>query len=199
VHNVFSKYIKEEKYYLSVLNNYNNNYNKWLYNYKLISIKLCDLANNIENRKKIINFIKNNFIKNNNNNISINKVLNIFYSSYIFENKTGNEILEIKDDITNPYYWITRWKDYECNRLLQLRPNKPNLNYYDKLKNIPSKLINCLELVPFWFKINKNMTLYVIHISIIKHNTNNKYFYNNYLPIRSITPNGIPYVKIKHL
>jgi len=192
IHNEFKKYIKDEKYYINILNNYKKSYNEWLYNYKNITRKLVDLANDKESREKIIDYIKNN------NNNNYNKVLDIFYSSYTFENIKGNEIKTIKNDETNGYSWIMKWKDYECDKLLHKKPIKPScLKYYDKIKSIPFRLINCLELNLFWLKNNKNMDLYVINITIKKHNSNEKYLYFNKLPIRSTNINGTPYVKFK--
>lgn len=192
VQSIYNKYIKDEKYYLNILNNYNKNYNNWLYNYKLYSRKLADLANNYENRESIINYIKNNV-----STKSELKVLNIFYSSYKFENKNANEITNIKNDKYNPYYWITRWKDDICSQLMKEKPFKPMcLYYYDKMKSIPFRIINCLELIPIWSNRNKNMEVYIIHITTRKHNTNKKYLYKEQIPIRSITSNNIPYVKI---
>jgi len=186
----FIKFLEDEKNYYNILNNYKKKFNDWLNNYHLISRKLSELANDPKYRIKIIEFIINN------STFNSSKLLKIFYSSYKFKDITASEINNYKINKYHPYYWITKWKDYECNNLLFNKPIKPILlNTFDK--NLPFRLINCLKLGLFWKKKNPNINFTVIHINIKSLSTNKIYLYESKIPYRKITCLGIPFVKLK--
>ena len=194
IHPSFIKFIKDEKIYINILNNYRIELNEWFKNHNKISKKIVDYANNLKDRNNIIESIKKHKFKEKYN------LINLFKSSYIFQNENGLEIKRLKDDKNSPYYWITGHKDKLYNDSMRKKPIKPEcLYYYDRIKSIPFRLINCLDLIPYWIKHNKNIKIFVIQIKIKKHDTNEKYFYNNKIPIRSIKNNGPhpePYVKL---
>jgi len=193
-HYKYIQFTKAEKYYSNIIENYKNKYNIWFNSYKLRYRKIHDLANDNKIRAEILIFMK----ENNYNNQYLENIFNSQpgqSSSYIFEKKTCMEIKNIKNNKNNPYYWITKWKDYECDNLLKNKPYKPkSLNTYNKIKSIPFRLINCLELIPYWIKYNKNINLYLIHIEIFNHNSKDIYLYDNEIYIRSLNANNSPFI-----
>ena len=155
-HSKYTEYlIEKDKHHKEHLNN-SNKYNKWKRKYDMVSQKLVDLANNKPTRNKIINYIKK--IDNN------NPVIELLLSNYKLEPKTGIDIEKVKQDPTNVYYWVTKWKDEITVKLQKVKPTfKHNLSF----KNIPiNLLINSSEMIPYWMKYNNDMNLYIIRIKI---------------------------------
>ena len=131
--------------------------------------------------------------ENNYNNEYLENIFNSS-SSYIFLKTNYAEIKNNKNNKNNPYYWITKWKDYECDNLLKNKPIKPkSVNTYNKIKSIPFRLINCLELIPYWIKYNENINLYLIHIEIFN-NSKDIYLYDNEIYVRSLNSNNSPFI-----
>jgi hypothetical protein len=171
LHNINQKYIKyleKKAIYLKELNKYIEEHKIW--RNKLLSIsqtKLVILVNSNPSRKLIINYIKS-IDKN-------NKFINLLESNYIVEKKEHNEIIILKQDINNIYYWITKWKDTIID---EIRKSKPKFNIGFNLHNVPLNLIISVnEMIPYWFHNNKNMNLYLLNIKLKNRNFNNIKFY----------------------
>ena len=85
---------------------------------------------------------------------------------------TNIQIKNIKNDITNVYYWITRFKDDKITFLKLLKPKKPKIESF----NSPSNLISQTEpMIQNWMNHNNNINLYIIkmtfHTKLLKKNT----------------------------
>ena len=110
---------------------------------------------------------------------------------------TNTQIKNIKNDNTNVYYWITRFKDDKITFLKLLKPKKPKIESY----NSPSNLIGQTEpMIQNWMNHNKNMNLYVIkmifHTKILDKNIIVKCKKTNNTPFiyikRELDNNGFP-------
>jgi hypothetical protein len=169
INNKFSEYLIKKEKYMEKYNNYINQLNDW--RDTLLSIsqnKLVNLVNSKNTRNDLIKYIykcdKNN------------KFIELLKTNFKLENKTHDEIMEIKDDINNIYYWVTRWKDTTIEKI---RCKKPTFNCNFNQHNLPLNLITSIsEMTPYWFHNNDNMNLYLIKIKfkII----NNDYIFSHY-------------------
>jgi len=163
INKTYLKYLEEKKIYLKKLNKYIDDHKEW--RKQLLSIsqtKLVNLANSIKYRKLIIEFIKNIDID--------NKFIKLLESDYIIENKEHDEIIILKNDINNIYYWITKWKD---NIIEDIRKSKPKYDINFNYHNVPLNLIiSVSDMIPYWLYNNDNMNLYIINIKIKNKNKN---------------------------
>ena len=140
-------------------------------------LKLCEMINDQETRRIILEFIKektNYSIKNFKNKYSD---LHLYcdvdnYWNFIYKLKSGikfkplksGEIVDIKEDSLNIYYWTTKWKDSKTNFLKLAKPRLPK-------KSIDSDrplflLSQSTKMIPEWIKKNINLNLFVIKITI---------------------------------
>jgi hypothetical protein len=101
--------------------------------------------------------------------------------------------MNVKNDINNIYYWVTRWKDTAKEKI---RCTKPILEYNFNKHNMPMNIIcGISDMIPFWCHNNKNMNLYLIIIKF-KHIDNNMFIHysirNKWLLSKRIIYNGTP-------
>ena len=82
-----------------------------------------------------------------------------------------------KDDITNPSYWVCRWKDETLDNLKLCKPIPSYRSEITPLFN-PLNIITKLScMIPWWMQKNENMKLYVIKITIKKPQDINNIYY----------------------
>ena len=80
---------------------------------------------------------------------------------------THEEICKFKNDITNVYYWLTRFKDGRIQFLKTIKPKRPVLD----TKIYPNCLLSTVEhMIPNWMNNNDNMNLYIIKLSFLPNN-----------------------------
>ena len=168
IHPEIIKYYEDKIIYFQKKKEFNERIINWRFRLYYMTQKLIDLVNNPDSRKLLINYIKN--IKPDSN------VIKLLESNYKLEYKTHQEIKILKDDINNPYYWVTRWKDEMIDII---KADKPIFNYEFTNYNTPINFIlGTSQLIPYWFYNNINMNLYVIHIKFLlpKNNKIIKYY-----------------------
>lgn len=148
----FSKYLKRKKKQMEIIQTYENDIKDWKFKFDLANQKLFKSINNSESRKNLIEFIKSID--------STSPVIDLLGTDYQEEYKDHDTVLVLKEDITSPYYWVTRWKD---TMIKKLRKEKPKS--IKSIPNIPTTLImNIDEMIPWWMHNNESMNLYIIHI-----------------------------------
>lgn len=160
IHYLLAKYYQTKNEYELKEQEFSQELSNWYAQLISYKIKLIDLFNSEPTRTELYQYIQ-----------KINpdsNVLKMIDDGYQLEPKTHEEITIIKDDITNPYYWICQWKDYTIDNF---KLSKPIANYrlditplFNPL-NIITKL-NCM--IPWWMQKNEDMKLYVIKITIKK-------------------------------
>ena len=79
-------------------------------------------------------------------------------------NTTYTEISKIKDDKTNIFYWVIRFKDARISFLKNIKPKCPKLYYNDNTPNF--LLCNIPLMIPTWLERNTSLNLYIIKITI---------------------------------
>ena len=189
IHPKLNEYITDEKEYKRLLYIYNKKMYKWKREKTIWTQPIAALGNNRNTRLLIYNYIKNN-----SNN---KKILKIFSSNILFEDKLYSELMIVKGKQNNPYHWIMECKDYYCLQIDNRKPIKP----YELVKSPfikscanPRHLINNLELIPYWKKYY-DINLVVIKISIKENYNNAKYLYKKIYHERCINEYNEPYIK----
>ena len=172
----FIKYMKEIHKFTNARNDYIEKLNKWKIRFAFINQKLVDLAKNYESRNMIIEYIR----KHN----SESSVIDLLLSGYEVKYANHINIVTMKEDPEDPYFWITRWKD-ETSKII--RSQKPIFTSKFKKQQVPYNLImNCNEMIPYWMENNDNMKLYVIKITTIKPNIKFGKEYRNHFSYYSL-------------
>jgi hypothetical protein len=157
----FTNYLKKKIIFMKKYDDYVKQTIEWRKSVIFLITRLVDLANNMETRNQIIDYIKLHD--------PLNEVINIMQSKdFNIEYKNHDELLQIKDNPSEPYYWITRWKDMIIDKN---RASKPVLTSTFNKHNTPlNLLVSVNEMIPYWISNNTNMNLYVIKINF-KSNT----------------------------
>jgi hypothetical protein len=163
-------------------------FNDWKIRYSFVTRAMATLLNSYESRILIIDYIK-----------SIDPtsdVIRVLESGEIIVSLSKEDIAKVVRDKTNPYYWVSEWKDYMCNKLVEERPTFTHTDFVDM--NIPVNIVcNMSEMIPYWMA-NDNMNLYMVSIKFINTDRNVKWSYfdhstNEYVSCyRTSTPNNGP-------
>lgn len=147
--------IKREEYYLAQ-KQHAENLQKWRVRFSFVNQKLIDIVNNYETRIVLIDYIKKRDPD--------NSVIDLLLTDYKLEYRNHENVSMLKEVITNPYYWVTRWKDEMIAIVRSEKPKPPDFNY----QNTPINLIvGSSEMIPHWTHYNEDMNLYVIQIQIM--------------------------------
>jgi hypothetical protein len=175
IHPNFIHYLKEKEIFKQLYNQFLVEFDAWKIKFDFINKKLSELGNDINSRSMLINYIKSLD--------PFNPVIDLLMTDYQFENKSHIEIAEYKQYNTNPYYWVSRWKDEYKDYIISIRPR---FNSDFMLKNVPYNLILSIHsMIPYWMNNNNNMNLYVIQFNIIsplpKHNISIQFIYYDYI------------------
>lgn len=199
----FISYVEGKEKYLREYQEFVDKTIAWRLRMNFSLNKLVDLANNPVTRAQLIEYIKLND--------PYNPVIKLFESDFVLEYKGHDDIIRIKDDPTEPYHWVTQWKDYVID---SIKADKPILTSTFNMHNTPTNLlVSANEMIPYWLTYNSNMNLYVIQIKFfgsklsIPDNSNstqlipNAYKNFKYLDLnakkwtrcyRTVLPNGDP-------
>lgn len=144
-------------------------------------LKLCDMINDHDTRKSIWSYIKekSNYSKKAfaNKYSHLEKYCDVenywdlmakMNSGCKFNPLKPKEIIDIKDNSLNIYYWTTRWKDSKISTLKLIKPKSPKKTIDP---NYPLFLLSqSTKMIPHWLKSNPKLNLFVIKINInIKH------------------------------
>ena len=173
-------------------NQYHKQKKEWLCKIQKYETKLHNIINNMSTRFELIEYILNHFKNEIPNNIQ--KIIKILLvQQYIYV--PIKQVALLKNDKSNIFYWLTRFKDYKLDKLLQERPTKPT-----KLVHMyPYIILKRLSPLRFLFyNNNKNIKYYIIKITLnniykscnYKHN-GNKWIYRR-RDIYNTEPISIP-------
>jgi PBP1b-binding outer membrane lipoprotein LpoB len=152
------------QYYIDKLNTQEKLYHKYLLNKKKwedlfsqYTSKLHELLNKDTFRLEIIEYIRSH----SSNNYDLIADLR---TGKKYKQQTFTEISKIKDDKTNIFYWVIRFKDARISFLKSIKPKCPKLYYNDNTPNF--LLCNTPLMIPTWLERNTSLNLYIIKITI---------------------------------
>lgn len=152
------------QYYIDKLNTQEKLYHKYLLNKKKwedmfsqYTSKLHELLNKDTFRLEIIDYIRSN------SSTSYDLIADL-KTGKKYKQQTFTEISKIKDDKTNIFYWVIRFKDARISFLKSIKPKCPKLYYNDNTPNF--LLCNTPLMIPTWLERNTSLNLYIIKITI---------------------------------
>lgn len=150
----YTDYVVKKERFIAEYNKFVERMDNWKVRFHFFIQKLVELVNNIESRMMIIEYIRRND--------SASSVIKLLETNYMLEYKDHDEINILKEDPSNPYYWVCRWKDEMIN---MMKEQKPIFDEPDFMHIVPYNLItSSSEMIPFWYHRNPDMNLYMISI-----------------------------------
>lgn len=173
----YSKYMEDFEKIKKEHNKYNKKKFVWSNLFDPNNLELCDMINDTETRKIIWTYTKektNYSIKAFDNKFSHLEVYCDIYNywNYMSDMKSNikfnplepKEIIKVKKNKLNPYYWTTEWKDSKMTMLKILKPKIPRKTIDS---NYPLFLLSkSNKMIPQWIESNNNLNLYVLKITI---------------------------------
>lgn len=85
-------------------------------------------------------------------------------SDFKYSSIKHDTIEKLKDDPTNIFYWVTKWKDSKTTTLKHIKPKSPKIL---SNKNYPMFLLSQVHrMIPEWCHSNPDLKLYLINIKI---------------------------------
>jgi hypothetical protein len=158
--NYYNEYIKNQEIEQKKINKYLNLKKNWEKLFFKYVCKLHEIINDPLIRLELINFIKDNC----KNKLIMLDLLVELRSNKQYEAVSYNYVDKYRNDATNIFYWLTRFKDYRVGFLKSIKPVNPKLYYND---TTPSHILsNIPNLLPFWLSKNKSLNIYLIKIKI---------------------------------
>jgi hypothetical protein len=161
------------QYYIDKLSNQEKLYHKYLLNKKKweelfsqYTSKLHVLLNKDIFRLEIIEYIKSY-------SSNYYDLIADLRTGKRYKQQTFTEISKIKDDKTNIFYWVIRFKDARISFLKSIKPKCPKLYYNDNTPNF--LLCNIPLMIPTWLERNTSLNLYIIKIIIGGNISSTKY------------------------
>lgn len=156
----FTEYLNQKHAYEKAYNEFVERINTWKKEYNFFTQKLVDLVNIKESRVMLIEYIRQNDPN--------NPVIDILESDYTLKYCDHEEITILKEDLTDPYYWVCKWKDEMCELMNKKKPvfNEHEYTFYPATPY--NLIISVREMIPYWMHNNLSMNLYLI---IIKFNS----------------------------
>jgi hypothetical protein len=152
IHPYYKEYLKIQKEYEIIKNKFNKKKNTWNKLSLRYNQKLTDLANDKDTRNELINYIEYKS--------PMNPIIKLLKSDIIFNQITFEKIMIHKNDINNIYYWVTEWKDKMLSFIKSIRPR---FSYKIPCYVYPTSILMAIDpMIPYWFKFNQNMNLYLI-------------------------------------
>ena len=152
------------QYYIDKLNTQEKLYHKYLLIKKKwedlfsqYTSKLHELLNKDTFRLEIIEYIR--YQSSNNYDLIAD-----LRTGKKYKQQTFTEISKIKDDKSNIFYWVIRFKDARISFLKSIKPKCPKLYYNDNTPNF--LLCNTPLMIPTWLERNTSLNLYIIKITI---------------------------------
>ncbi len=156
----FKMYQKQELINQKIMQEYYYKMNLNMTNHMDYSSKLISIITNPVLQKELLKYIYNKLEY---KDIKLYyKIRNKIKRGQYIKNLSHGQIFQLKYDITNVYYWVTRFKDRRIKFLKSIRPIRPIIN----TKIYPNCLLSTVEhMIPNWMNNNENMNLYLIKIS----------------------------------
>lgn len=165
IHPDYTDYICKKELFIERYNAFLKTYEEWKQKYCIISCKLIDIVNTPVYRKQLQEFIQTIDPS--------NSVIHLLDTDFILQYKSGLEMRAINFNDTNPYYWVTLFKDKIIDESKKSKPVFTETFY----KNVPYNLLIGGEMVPYWMNYNNDMSLYVVRINIKLNPTSEPLYY----------------------
>jgi hypothetical protein len=168
-HDLLIKYYTGKADYDAKEQAFAKEFSTWYSQFTIYMTKLVDLFNLEPTRTELYHYIQKKKPDSN--------VLKMMDDGYQLETRTHEEITVLKDDITNPYYWVCEWKDLMIDSLKLVKPIPRHRSDIVPLFN-PMHIITKLNcMIPWWMQKNEGMNLYLIKITFKKHQDINEIYY----------------------
>jgi hypothetical protein len=156
----YNEYINNQEKEQIKLNQYLNLKKNWEKLFLKYVCKLHEIINDPLIRLELIDFIKERC----KNKLLMLDLLVELRSNKQFNAVSYNYIEKYRNDVTNIFYWLTRFKDYRVSFLKSIKPINPKLYYND---TTPSYILsNIPNMIPYWLHKNKSLNIYLIKIII---------------------------------
>jgi len=165
----YIEYVNNQEREQQKLNKYLNLKKNWEKLFFKYVCKLHEIINDPLIRLELINYIKENC----KNKLLMLDLLVELRSNKQYKAVSYNYIEKHRNDETNIFYWLTRFKDYRVSFLKSIKPVNPKLYYND---TTPSHILcNIPNMLPFWLSKNKSLNIYLIKIKIPGNISQNNY------------------------
>ena len=143
-------------------------YEDWKQRFSIVNCKLVDIVNIPKYRVQLQEFIREMDPS--------NSIIKLLDTDFMLEYKSGDEMRSTNFNETNPYYWVTLFKDKWIDEYKKAKPVFTEIFY----KNVPYNLMIGGEMIPYWMNYNTDMHLYIIKINIeLKPTLETMYYYDN--------------------
>lgn len=184
IHPFYEKYVQLRHEFIIQKNQFINKKNTWFKLSNRYNQKLLDLLNNKDTRQELINYIEM---------VSpLNPSIKLLKSDIIFEYCSTEELLMYKYDYNSVFHWVMKWKD---KMLLFIKSIRPRFHFKMPCYVYPSSILMGIDsMLPYWFKFNQDMNLYLIKFKFKPHDKikiQYKNIYNEWSScIRLLNENG---------
>ncbi len=175
---VYEKYIEKHNLMIAKHQTYLQKKKTWENLIYSFTKKLHNMLNNPETRRDIIMFIKekSGYLKKS-FNTKYSRVYHLcdfrdYYdftseirSDFQYKSMKHETIDQMKNNPTNIFYWVTKWKDSKTSIIKDIKPSKSfrvNTN-----KNYPFFLLSQVHrMIPYWCTVNPELKLHLLKINI---------------------------------
>ena len=152
----YLKYLKNMEIQNKIFEKYIRIKRKWEHIFDRYTGKLHELVNDNYFRNELIEFIRENSKKN-------YDLIADLKCGKVYSQQSFHDIQKIRDDDTNIFYWIIKYKDKKISFLKFIKPKKPKL-FYNNFT--PLYLIsNVPNMIPLWIQNNPELNLFIIKIT----------------------------------
>ena len=129
----------------------------WCQLMKYFGSKMETLLNNPQSRQLFLSYV---IAKDPNND----KLISLLKSDKIFVGISGDQVHLLKNDKETIWYWITRWRDYMSDYVIEFIPKAPP--YSQRL--LPLNIITTIvDMIPHWLD-KDDINLYLIKFTFQK-------------------------------
>lgn len=152
-------HLNEYYKHIKLYNDYTEKFTKkklvWTSLLKRYNRKLTEITNNIDTRIELINFIEYRDYG--------NPLIKLLKTDFKLKPSPIGHVHVYKLDKNSIYYWLTMFKD---TMLRFIKKIKPKFDYKFPCIYFPINILFLSSpMIPFWFKNNQNMNLYLITIT----------------------------------
>lgn len=151
-----------------ILRDYYDEKMVWYKDLSKYSTKLFNLINTKNTRQELMDYI----IRFNNNEKNKSELIELLKSNKIINVPLGINIYEKKTDKNDVIYWLTEYKDYYMEKILEKKPLKPKNLINFNIENVFTRLTPCMNRF-----VKQNINYYIIEIEFNMENFNDNILY----------------------
>lgn len=167
MHPSYMMYLEQKRKFMAHYQSFIDLYKEWQRTYEIVNMKLVDIVNQPNYRKLLINFVKAS------PHCNIDVLDTLLDDAFTLPSLSGEDIKDLKHDVTNVFYWVTHFKD---ELSVNYKKDKPTFLQRFKHRFIPYQLIiSTSDMIPYW----KNIQLYLIRITCKKQIKHTHFTYMN--------------------